>query len=225
MSEVRVVFTMTSRNSKTGPMPVTTTTSNTCAINCVLLEKGCYARSGPLRLLWDRLDHGLIGMDWETFCARVAALPRFLLWRHNQAGDLPGDGHLIDAEMMWKLLKANMGKRGFTYTHYPMVEHNRTIVEACNKNKFVINLSANNLEHADVLADLECGPVVSVVPMDYEGGKTPGGRKVVVCPAQMRDGVTCMNCALCASARRKTIIGFRAHGTWARQVEEIGRAF
>ena len=48
---------------------------------------------------------------------KIAALPVNDLWRHNQAGDLPGDGELIDKPKLRQLIKANHGKRGFTYSH------------------------------------------------------------------------------------------------------------
>jgi hypothetical protein len=42
--------------------------------------------------------------------------------------------------------------------------------------------------------------------------RTPGGRRVVVCPATYDVKVTCASCQLCAVAGRNVIVGFPAHG-------------
>lgn len=136
--------------------------------------------------------------------------------RHNQAGDLPGKGGEIDAEAL-QLVEANQGKRGFTYTHKPMTAANMAAVKAANDSGFTVNLSANNLTHADELAALAIAPVVTVLPEDYArkerriGKKTqwaetveqfrarlaalptatPQARRMVVCPATSRPGYMC----------------------------------
>lgn len=86
---------------------------------------------------------------------------------------------------------------------------------------FTINLSGNNLGHADTLADLNIGPVVVVLPSAVKTNTvTPKGRKVVVCPATQRDDVSCATCGLCQKARRSVIVGFPAHGSGKKKAEE-----
>lgn len=52
--------------------------------------------------------------------------------------------------------------------------------------------------------------------------RTPAGRKVVVCPATGRDGVTCESCELCAVPGRRSVVGFLAHGDGrARMTREL----
>jgi len=103
-----------------------------------------------------------------------------------------------------------------------MSQHNAAIVAHANENGLTINLSANNLAHADELADLGIAPVVSLVP---EGSPrrmtTPAGRKVILCPAQHRDDVMCLCCRLCARADRKVVIGFSPHGAQRRPANRI----
>jgi hypothetical protein len=83
-------------------------------------------------------------------------------------------------------------------------------------------LSANNLAHADALAETGAGPVVTVLPTNAPAKTTtPAGRPVITCPAQTRDDVSCADCQLCARADRPTIIGFLAHGTGAKKAEKI----
>lgn len=219
---MRVNFTKKSKNAKTGPIPVSTSCASTCPSTCAFKERGCYAAGGPLAILWRKVTEGKAGDDWRTFCAKVESLPPGTLWRHNQAGDLPGIGNEIDAKAMLELVQANEGRKGFTYTHKPMEGVNRLLVQHANEEGFTVNLSADSLPHADALSDLNIAPVVVVLPSDQlENTTTPMGRKVVVCPAVTHEGVTCATCALCASASRRVVIGFPAHGMNARHVSRV----
>lgn len=223
----RVLFTLKSQNSKTGPIPVSTTTQDTCPPACPFMGSGCYAESGPMSFTWKRLTRGgIAGKTWHEFCAMVEKLPSNQLWRHNQAGDLPGRGNTIDIEALGQLVAANVGKRGFTYTHKPVGFHdlestfNAKAVYLANQRGFTVNLSADSLSEADELARLKIGPVVVVLPRDApdKGNRTPAGRHVVVCPAQLKDGITCETCKLCAIGSRKSIVGFKAHGAMHKKV-------
>lgn len=213
-------LTAKSSNVKTGPMPVSTTTADTCPNACSLKDGGCYAKSGPLALHWRRIE--ATGMDLDSFCAAVNQLDDGAIWRHNQAGDLPGDGDYINTKSLSMLVNANMGKRGFTYTHYdPRIADNAAAIEDANDNGFTINLSAETLDQADEYAALGIAPVVTVLPIDQsENLTTPQGRKVVVCPATQRDDVSCMTCQLC-QRQRNTIVGFPAHGTSKKKAQAI----
>lgn len=214
-----------SRNAKTGPLMVTTSSSDTCPEACPFKQGGCYAKGGPLAILWNKLDKGQCGTDLDGLCSAIEGLPEGTLWRHNQAGDLPGQGDMIDGEALKRIVVANSDRRGYTYTHKPMdTEHNRNMVYTANKLGFTVNLSANTLPHADDLADLGIGPVVTVLPSDHQGNcKTPKGRKVVVCPAITHDNVTCATCGLCA-LQRDVIVGFPAHGPTKKKADAIARA-
>lgn len=220
-----VNFTLKSRNAKTGPIPVSTSSSDTCPQACPLKGAGCYAGGGPLGILWRKVSAGTVGMSWQAFCEAIAALPACQLWRHNQAGDLPGIGNDIDETAILRLIEANKGKRGFTYTHKPVdASHanNAMLVAHANSEGFTVNLSANNLSEADELAALGIAPVVSVLPKEQTSNTTtPAGRKVVVCPATQREGVSCATCQLCQRADRKVIVGFPAHGMRATKASEI----
>ena len=214
-----------SKNIKTGPIPVSTTSADSCPTVCPFNHKnqgGCYAESGPLALHWRKVTEKARGESFTRFVEKIRDLPQGQLWRHNQAGDLQGKGNRIDAKPLAALVDANKGKRGFTYTHKPMTRANAALVANANANGFTINLSANSVAHADKLADLGVGPVVAVLPADAsENTATPHGRKVVVCPATQRDDVSCATCKLCAIAERDFIIGFPAHGAAKRKAESI----
>lgn len=222
-----VHLTLKSSNSKTGPIPVSTTSAQSCPDACPFKRRvgttsgklesfGCYADGGPLALHWREVTEERRGGDWRAFCATIATLPDGTLWRHNQAGDLPmlASTQTVDARAVRRLIGANKGKRGFTYTHHDITKPaNRAIVAECNANGFTVNLSANNLQHADTLAELNIGPVVVVLASDAtQNTVTPAGRRVVVCPATQRDDIDCAKCQLCAR-QRETIVGFPAHGS------------
>jgi hypothetical protein len=193
---------------------------------------------------WMKVSDKARGDAWPVFIGKIANLKADTLWRHNQAGDLPGRNDQLDATACMELTQANDGKRGFTYTHYDVLgsERNRMIVTQMNRSGFTVNLSANNVAHADQLADLDAGPVTTVLPSEYERTSlkgewtetltdykqridiknvaTPSGRKVTVCPATYMDDVSCKTCQLCARLR-EAIVGFPAHGTSKKKASAI----
>jgi len=217
-----------SGNTKTGPIPVSTSNSATCPDACPIKVKGCYAKYGPVGMHWRKLDNGESknAASWPEFIKSVKRLPQNVLWRHNQAGDLVGDNNLIDKDALIDLVKANKGKKGFTYTHYPVIDNglNRAMIGYANDSGFTINLSGNDVQHADKLKALNVGPVVVLMPRDADKvSYTPAGNKVVICPAENSDKVNCQTCTLCQVVDRNYIIGFRAHGTAAKTVELIAK--
>ena len=219
---LRVHLTLESSNTKTGPIPVSTTSADSCPPTCPLKKAGCYANGGPLAIHWKEVTEGRRGTGWDSFCNRIAALPEGTIWRHNQAGDLPGKKGVIDRKLLAKLVEANRGRHGFTYTHYPMTKANREVVLMANQNGFTINLSAHDLEQADRLSALNIAPVVTLVLDDeLEVLETPQGREVFICPAQLDDEYTCKECGACADPVPGPIIGFRAHGSQRRQANRV----
>lgn len=162
-------------------------------------------------------------MEWGEFLVKVRGLPSRTLWRHAQAGDLPGIGDRLDVEGLGELVEANLGRCGYTYTHKPLRRRvEREAVAEAVRRGFVINLSADNLREADRLVDLGIAPVVSLVPLGSPARMlTPGGRQVRLCSHQV-DGVRCTDCRLC-SRRRGFIVGFLPHGTKRGAVDRVVR--
>ncbi len=228
-----VLFTLISHNAKTGPIPVSMSTKATCPDSCPLKAGGCYASGGPINLHWQRLSKGLAGnaLSWEDFCTKVSKLPRGQLWRHNQAGDLPGENLTIDRASLAMLVSANKGRNGFTYTHKPVmkgqadaktVKANVASIADANAKGFIINLSADNLSEADAMARLGVAPVVTLLPSTQTTNtQTPEGRKVIVCPATYREGVNCATCRLCQNVKRSVIIGFPSHGVSIKKADLV----
>jgi hypothetical protein len=220
-----------SSNQKTGFMPVSTHGKQTCPPACPLQGKGCYAESGPVNIHWEKITRGERGKEFFGFLKDIAALPEGQIWRMAQAGDLPGEKNQIDSSKLAALVEVNRNKMGFGYTHKPVigkskfVKSNRAALAAANKNGLIINLSANNLKHADKLAALKIAPVVVVLPPDTPKTLyTPKGNKVITCPATYKDNVTCESCRLCAKGR-SVIVGFPVHGTGKHKAAAVCESY
>lgn len=215
-------FTRLSTNSKTGPIPTTMSSRSTCPPTCPLKGTGCYADNFPLTLHWNKLDNA--GLSLEELAANIRKIPKHSLWRHNVAGDLVPDifdPTLICKDSLQTLVKANTGRRGFTYTHYPLTAPNVSTLVTANRDGFTINVSTETFEDADYAVSQGL-PTVVVVEHDHpKVSKTPAGHKVVVCPAQVRDDVTCATCGLCYLTWRSFIIAFRAHGGQRKMVNNL----
>lgn len=221
-------FTHVSGNSKTGPIPVTTSSADTCPHSCPLKKNGCYAEQGPLAWHWAAVSVGKRGGSLEEVCEQIARLPKGQLWRWAQAGDLPGDGTHIDRAALDMIVKANKGRHGFAFTHYdPSIKHNAEAIRQANLAGFTVNLSANNVTHADALVAMGIAPVVVVLPTDVKKAfRTEAGTHISICPAQTHDDMTCARCGICAMNRdtpRKSVIGFTSHGAGAAKAEAVSR--
>ena len=209
-----------SANSKTGPIPVTYSQRETCPPSCPHYRADCYAEDFYTSMAWNKVPQR--GGDLAALCESIAALPPGQLWRHNVAGDLPGEGEAVDPAALGEIVKANIGRRGFTYSHKKSLDAIEWAQQATAWG-FTVNLSADDAGEADTLADSGL-PLTCIVPMDTpEKTTTPGGLPIVICPAQTRDNVNCSTCQLCQRADRQVIIGFRAHGSRAKVADAKAR--
>lgn len=234
-------LTKISRNVKLGPMPASTSSRSTCPGSCPLKGKGgCYAEYGPMSIFWGKVDRGEVGGDFEVFVKEVEQLPKRQIWRYGQAGDLPGEGDNIDHDQMIRLAKANRSRPVIAFTHKPPTPTNIATLKLARDLGFHVNLSANNVRHADDLSQHGLNVVV-VLPAEYgrEKGETktqyrtrlnelpkftPGGSRIAVCPATFTD-TNCLQCGACARpGDRGAVIGFPAHGTKKKQVTQMALA-
>lgn len=218
---LRVHFTPSSKNRKHGGIPTSITSGATCPPSCGFFGAGCYAEFHLLRHWWAKAS--TLGLLWRGFLKLVRELEPGTVWRHNEAGDLPGFGDELDVRALGSLVRANAGRRGFTFTHKPLRSaRERRAVRDAVRAGFVINLSADSLVDADRLADFAIAPVAVALPSDSptRGLRTPAGRPVAVCPAQTRE-TTCADCQLCTRAERAGVVGFLAHGQARRSVDQV----
>ncbi|HXN32100.1 MAG TPA: hypothetical protein VN894_09565, partial [Polyangiaceae bacterium] len=209
--ELRAKLYPNSKNTKLGGIPASVTSRGTCPPSCSFYQAGCFATYGKQAHHWRVV--GESGDSWGQFLEDVRGLPAGQLWRHNVAGDLPGDGETVDGAKLLELAVASSHTRAFTFSHKHAPE-NRAVIATAVDVGFAINLSADSLEQADTLADLEIAPVAVVLPSDApdKGNVTPKGRKILVCPAERVAGITCARCGVCAKTERHALVGFRAHG-------------
>ena len=172
---------------------------------------------------WDAVSDTQRGIGFQEFCESIAKLKSGQLWRHNQAGDLPGMNESVDLGKLRELSTANGDSQGFTYTHKKKALRSQRgvlkAVRASNDGGFTVNVSADNDDEVDEFRALGL-PVCVVVAEDSPGYTTKAGNKVKICPAQLSDRknadgtfvVTCKSCGLCALPNRPHVVGFRAHG-------------
>jgi hypothetical protein len=216
LKNLRFHLSRISTNSKTGPIPVSSSPRATCSPTCPFLGQGCYGENYPLRYHWDAVSAGTRGVSAAEFFRLIAALPPAQLWRHNQVGDLPATAGRISRRFLRGLIAANRGKRGYTYSHHDLaLGENLALIRQANRQGFTVNVSTETESAADraVAAGL---PAVVAVPSTETrtAWNTPAGHRVVVCPAQRESStVDCATCQLCYQRPAGLIVAFLAHGT------------
>lgn len=229
-NETRYLFTKKSGNAKTGPIPTVIAGRDSCPPTCPLYNGGCYALIGPMAMHWKRTTDR--GIDFDALCHSIAALPENQVWRYATAGDLPGQGNGIDARALTAMVKANAGRRGYTYTHKPMNAKNQKAVANANRKGFTVNLSANHLAQADEYLAMGIAPVCVLIPhgadAPWKQTHTPAGARVVQCPAEYQDATQCANCGgkggpLCQRSDRNFVIGFTTHGVAKAKAAKVAR--
>jgi hypothetical protein len=221
----RVTITKVSGNTKTGPITTTRTERSSCPTTCPFYNAGCYATLGRERLQWDRLNRAETGVNWDEFVTQIRRIvPSGMLWRHNTAGDLPHNDGNIDYLQLRKLIMANKGKKGFTYSHHVLNDHNVVALQNANRMGFTVNASCESVDDADYVMSEHRIPAVAVVHSEESRRffTTSSGRKVVTCPAAIHKGkVSCATCGLCQKADRDFVIAFPAHGVAKNKVNAI----
>ena len=219
----QVALTAVSSNAKTGPIPTSTSDRATCPTTCPFYDKGCYAKSGPQAIHWRKVSNAERGVTYDQFVEQVRKIQRGQLWRHNISGDLQHNDGNIDYLKLRKLIDANKGRKGFTYSHHVLNEHNVICLQNANGMGFTVNASCESVDDADRVMTEHQIPAVAVIPSTESRRffNTSSGRKVIVCPATIHENVTCSTCGLCQKADREFVIAFPAHGVAKKTVNEI----
>ena len=221
-----VHITKKSGNAKVGPIPVTTSSADTCPKSCAMYDT-CYAKTGPQSWHWRKVTDGKRGGSWSELSDFIKAMKPHQLWRHNVSGDLPhtvvDDVEYIRLDLLKELVDANKSAnaRGYTYSHHKLHTHNLEALKYANKNGFTVNASCESYVQADQ-AKAQGLPAVCVRPNNEEvPSHSPAGHKLTVCPAQLHEHVTCSNCHLCSFSNRDDIVIFLAHGARANKVNDL----
>jgi hypothetical protein len=220
---MQLKYSLSAGNSKTGAMLLVRSPRSTCPDACLLKGNGCYAENFPLVLHWMKQEQ--TGVDFATVLYAVRTLPKKALWRLFEAGDFepsPENPELISSQQVISLIAANNGKRGFGYTHYPVLP-NLEVLQLMNASGLTINASADTFGQAKLYRSLGL-PTTLLVSENYPKDTVVDGLRIIVCPNQSVKKPNgkkpqCLDCQLCQIADRDYVIGFRAHGTKKREIK------
>ena len=218
---MRVTFNPSSSNAQLGAIPASTTEPKSCPSTCPLKEV-CYAKFHFQGANWRKVSE--TGLLWSEFLSKVRKIARGQIWRHNVSGDLPADAEgNINLEDLRALLVANRGRKGYTYTHHLLNDHNLEIIKEANSKGFTISASCESVDVADSVMTEHGIPAVAVINSEESRRffTTTNGRKVVVCPAKIHDNVNCATCGICSNPDRTFIVAFPAHGTAKKKTDAI----
>lgn len=216
---------MRSANRKTGPIPVTARTGSTCPASCPLVNPetlepgdGCY---GHGRIAYHARRLGTQERAVLKQIAREAPLGGLV--RHHEVGDVMRDGR-PDTRYLAQLAQLAADRpdlRHILYTH-AWRELDASALP------FTMNASCETREEIEDASARGFLPVVIVQDhADELIGSYVDGRKVIVCPADTDERVTCSACGLCAKAdtpkHRRAVVAFPAHGPTRKAAIRIVR--
>jgi hypothetical protein len=219
-ARLRFHLSLKSSNQKTGPIPVSTSSRETCDPGCPFFKNGCYGDNYGLSFHWDAVTRGDRGVLWPDFLAMIRALPVAQLWRHNQAGDLVAPGTATGRKQLEQLTEANRGRRGWTFCHHKRTPAVVRAFKAATAQGFTVNASCHSEREAD--AAMAQGLRAVFVAPSSENRKvwtTEGGNRAVVCPAQRFEAMDCQTCKLCQARPGNVAVVFLAHGSGRKKAE------
>ena len=216
MALTNMTLTPVSGNTKIGPIPATYRTMDTCPTDCPFYPDragGCYG-TGRIFGIARKNAQTLTTDDLDSRLSKVRKGARFL--RDRVVGDILTPDGRVDFDYVAAIAKAGArhGLRVFGYTHaWRLLD--RDDVTRIKQEGYVMNASCETEQ--DVRQAVDLGMPVVLTGDEWEDGQMIAGKRVVTCPAQTRDNVTCATCGLCASPNRKAVVRFMVHGTARRK--------
>lgn len=208
-----------SGNAKTGDIPVTYRPMTTCPTDCPFLPTGdiggCY---GTGRIFGIASKYATPVIPYDDLSAKLGKASRSARFlRDRVVGDvLDADGNV---DMAYILAMAALGAdHGLTVFGYSHAWRRFTPAEVAETaaSGYVLNASCETREDVQAAIDLGMPAVIASDNVaDGETFVTPDGktRRIVTCPAQTREGVSCASCGLCAKGDRAAVVRFQIHGT------------
>ncbi len=213
-----------SQNGKIGRTSATYATQASCPRSCPFFGNGCYAEVAFCGITTRRLNAYASTLDLspetiaETEAREIAALTGKLPLRVHVVGDCRTDGA---ASLVGDAMVAHTAKHGqfaWTYTHAwrdvaSESWHDASVLASCETGDDVRAASARGYATAIVVSEHPSNKVYA-----FEGVK------VLPCPGEVNDAVTCASCGLCGKAttlrERGLTVGFAAHSARAAQVKQ-----
>lgn len=202
-----------SGNSKTGPIPTTMRPMTTCPSDCPFLPTGevggCYGTGRIFDLAARHSDYLSEDDMHKKLSKGVARSARYL--RDRVVGDILDDDGAVDMGYIHTIARVAQAKDlvPFGYTH-AWRRMTKAQVRATAKSGYVLNASCETVD--DVRQAVDLGLPVVIAGDEIDEGAVIAGKRVVTCPAQTRDDVTCASCGLCAKPQRKAVVRFLLHG-------------
>lgn len=217
MSAFSILWSSTSANVKTGPVPTafvgaTKEEGRASCAGCPLLDAGCYAHSGSVALGAQSMRKAAAkGADRSLKTALANRSVKARMVRLTGIGDIGRCGEDVAREIVTTIKATGLDIVGYTH-HW-----REAIVSAAWKGHLLA--STESMVDADTAVSQGWRASV-VVPKDTPARfRTPAGHTAIVCPAQVAADngrqVTCNDCRLCAGSKRGPVIAFRAHGNQA----------
>lgn len=213
-----------SQNHKTGPVSATYVSQATCPTACPFYRNGCYAESGPIGIVTNRLNKSRqrdITKIAQEEANAIDALSAARPLRVHVVGDSPthNAASLVGAAMV---RYANRGRTfAWTYTHAW-----RRVASAAWRGAAVL---ASCESPSQVRQALRRGYAACIVVDTHPNGRKSypldggGDLTVIPCPREF-GGKPCSECGLCAKPgllkQRGYVVGFAAHGSRSRRVKE-----
>lgn len=214
-----VHLTPQSGNAKTGNIPVTYRPMTTCPTDCPFLPGGengggCYG-TGRIFGMASKFAQTSTIQELRAKLAKAARGARFL--RDRVVGDVLTPSGEIDHEYIQTVaglaIESDLIPFGYTHAWRRMSSED---AQRIAQTGYVMNASCETREDVRTAIDLGMPAVIaSDIVEDGETFTRPDGKKlrVVTCPAQTREGVTCASCGLCARKDRASVVRFNIHGT------------
>ena len=191
-----------SSNSKIGPIATSYRPQTTCPSTCRFLpsnEGGCYA-TGRINGMAKKYSKSY------THAEAAETLRGATMFRDRVVGDCSTADGLVDYDYINSIADvcAELDIPAFSYTHM-WQDMDVTRIPS----NYVMNASTESIAEAAMAVDLGFPTVIT--SDDIAEGTIINGKRVVTCPAQTRDNVTCATCKLCSKSR-SSIIRFLVHG-------------
>lgn len=217
-----------SKNSKVGDVSATYVALKSCPTSCPLRGEGCYAELGKVGMYVRRLDRNAAGQDVDgrdmarAEAREIDSLSGKRALRLHVSGD---SRTFVNARIVANAAERYMARGGqkvWSYTHAW-----RDVAREAWGAVSVL-ASCESLDDAAQALDEGYAPavVVDAHPADGKASRVNAhGIKLIPCPAQTRDDVTCADCKLCWNddmlRSRRAAIAFAAHGPKAKQVRTL----
>jgi hypothetical protein len=214
-------FVANSHNKKTGSMPVTSTSSNSCPLTCGLY-KDCYGKSSYTRIQWDKLDKK--GIDFNQLINLINSLRKNSPIRFNVVGDLTNNDGIVDATKLIKLANTvkNRDLDMILYTHLELSYLNVKSFQLAFSKGLNINISCEAIDKAKKALNYGLNTVI-VLPIGSINKVLKIDDLIVVrCPNEYNAKIQCVKCMLCSKDRveKRVVVAFTAHSTSKKRLSE-----